>query len=83
LHQQLPVLLQRPGKQTVSEALRFLDNVKQARTNRPSEVAAHSFHHRRVDLPERIDPGALADAEDFCAELIRRLDANVGPELSG
>jgi hypothetical protein len=30
-----------------------------------------------------IDPASLADAEEFCAELIRRLDAGVGPELSG
>ncbi len=45
------------------------------------ELGLAPFHHRRLDLPETIDAGALADAEDFCSELIRRLDATLGPEL--
>jgi hypothetical protein len=47
------------------------------------ELGLAPLHHRRMDLPEMIDPASLADAEEFCAELIRRLDAGVGPELSG
>ena len=40
-------------------------------------------HHRRSDLPENVEPAALAAAEEFCVELIERLDARVGPELPG
>ena len=39
-------------------------------------------HHRRSDLPEHVEPAALAAAEEFCVELIERLDARVGPELA-
>jgi hypothetical protein len=39
------------------------------------------WHHRRSDLPEHVDPAALAAAEEFCVELAERLDARVGPEL--
>ena len=36
----------------------------------------------RLDyVPDRVDPEAIERAEGFCAELIRRLDAEVGPEL--
>jgi Zn-dependent M28 family amino/carboxypeptidase len=45
------------------------------------ELGLAPFHHRRLDLPETIDADALAATEDFCAELIRRLDATLGPEL--
>jgi hypothetical protein len=38
-------------------------------------------HHRRSDLPEHVERSALADAEEFCVELIERLDARVGAEL--
>ncbi len=39
-------------------------------------------HHRRSDLPEHVDPAALAAAEEFCVELAELLDARVGPELA-
>ena len=32
--------------------------------------------------PDRLDPEALARAEAFCAELIRRVDAELGPQIS-
>jgi hypothetical protein len=36
----------------------------------------------RLDyVADRVDPEAIERAEGFCAELIRRLDAEVGPEL--
>jgi hypothetical protein len=36
----------------------------------------------RLDyIPARVDNEAIARAEGFCAELIRRLDAEVGPDL--
>ena len=36
----------------------------------------------RLDyVPDRVDPEAIERAEAFCAELIRRVDAEVGPEL--
>ena len=38
-------------------------------------------HHRRSDLPEHVEPGALAAAEELCVELAEGLDATVGPEL--
>jgi hypothetical protein len=38
-------------------------------------------HHRPSDIPERIDPQALERAEGFCDELLRRLDAEIGPDL--
>jgi Peptidase family M28 len=38
-------------------------------------------HHRPTDTPERIDPQALERAEGFCHELLRRLDAEIGPDL--
>jgi Zn-dependent M28 family amino/carboxypeptidase len=38
-------------------------------------------HHRRSDLPEHVEPEAMAAAEDLCAEVAERLDATVGPEL--
>jgi Peptidase family M28 len=37
----------------------------------------------RLDyVPARVDPDSIARAEAFCAELIRRLDAEVGPDLA-
>jgi hypothetical protein len=37
----------------------------------------------RLDyVPERVDAEALDRAEGFCAELIRRLDAELGPDLA-
>jgi Iap family predicted aminopeptidase len=39
-------------------------------------------HHRPTDTPERLDPDALDRALAFCSELIERLDAEVGPDLS-
>jgi hypothetical protein len=37
----------------------------------------------RLDyVPERVDAEALERAEGFCAELIRRLDAELGPDLA-
>jgi hypothetical protein len=37
----------------------------------------------RLDyVPDRVDPEALERAEVFCAELIRRLDAELGPDLA-
>lgn len=37
----------------------------------------------RLDyVPERLDAEAIERAESFCAELIRRLDAEVGPDLA-
>jgi hypothetical protein len=37
----------------------------------------------RLDyVPARVDAGAIERAERFCAELIRRLDAEVGPDLA-
>ena len=38
-------------------------------------------HHRRSDLPEHVQRSSLAAAEEFCVELIERLDARVGAEL--
>ncbi len=38
-------------------------------------------HHRRSDLPEHVEPETLLAAEEFCVELVERLDARVGPEL--
>jgi hypothetical protein len=32
-------------------------------------------------VPARVDAEAIERAEGFCAELIRRLDAEVGPDL--
>jgi hypothetical protein len=38
----------------------------------------------RLDyVPARVDGEAVERAEGFCAELIRRLDAEVGPDLAG
>src|ERR671914_836793 len=38
----------------------------------------------RLDyVPARVDAEAIERAEGFCAELIRRLDAEVGPDLAG
>jgi hypothetical protein len=39
-------------------------------------------HHQSSDLPDRIDDEALERAYAFCAELIERVDATVGPDLS-
>jgi hypothetical protein len=39
------------------------------------------LHHRHGDLPEQIEPEALAAAEELCVELAEGLDATVGPEL--
>ncbi|HEY1276918.1 MAG TPA: M28 family peptidase [Thermoleophilaceae bacterium] len=39
-------------------------------------------HHRPTDTPDRIDPAALRRAEAFCDELLRRLDAEIGPDLA-
>jgi hypothetical protein len=37
----------------------------------------------RLDyVPDRVDEEAIERAEGFCAELIRRLDAEVGPDLA-
>jgi hypothetical protein len=38
-------------------------------------------HHRPGDVPARVEDRALEHAIGFCSELIRRLDADVGPEL--
>jgi peptidase M28-like protein len=50
---------------------------------RSAGLAAISIGCRgRLDyVPDRVDPEAIERAEGFCAELIRRLDAEVGPEL--
>ena len=45
------------------------------------ELGLAPRHHRRSDLPEHVQRSALADAEEFCVELIERLDARVGAEL--
>jgi Zn-dependent M28 family amino/carboxypeptidase len=45
------------------------------------ELGLAPRHHRRSDLPEHVDPAAIAAAEELCVELARRLDALVGPEL--
>jgi len=45
------------------------------------ELGLAARHHRRSDLPEYVEAEALAAAEEFCVELIERLDARVGPEL--
>ena len=34
-------------------------------------------------MPGRVDEDALKRAEAFCAELIERLDKEVGPDLAG
>src|SRR5918999_1112108 len=39
-------------------------------------------HHQATDLPDRIDDEAMERAYAFCAELIERVDATVGPDLS-
>jgi hypothetical protein len=39
-------------------------------------------HHQPTDLPDRIDDEALERAYAFCSELIERIDATVGPDLS-
>jgi hypothetical protein len=39
-------------------------------------------HHQSTDLPDRVDDEALERAYAFCAELIQRVDATVGPDLS-
>jgi hypothetical protein len=39
-------------------------------------------HHSPSDVPDRIDDEALERAYAFCGELIERLDATVGPDLS-
>jgi Peptidase family M28 len=39
-------------------------------------------HHQSSDVPDRIDDEALERAYAFCAELIERIDATVGPDLS-
>jgi hypothetical protein len=38
-------------------------------------------HHRVGDVPARVDDRALERAIGFCSELVRRLDADLGPEL--
>jgi hypothetical protein len=38
-------------------------------------------HHQSSDLPDRIDDEALERAYSFCAELIERVDATIGPDL--
>jgi hypothetical protein len=39
-------------------------------------------HHQLTDLPDRIDDEALERAYAFCSELIERVDAAIGPDLS-
>jgi Peptidase family M28 len=39
------------------------------------------LHHRRADLPEHVEPEALAAAEELCVELAEGLDATVGPDM--
>jgi peptidase M28-like protein len=39
-------------------------------------------HHWPTDTPERIDDDALDRAYEFCCELVERLDATVGPDLT-
>jgi hypothetical protein len=39
-------------------------------------------HHQRTDLPDRVDDEALERAYAFCSELIERVDATVGPDLT-
>jgi len=39
-------------------------------------------HHRLTDVAERLDPEALERSYAFVAELIERLDAELGPDLS-
>jgi hypothetical protein len=39
-------------------------------------------HHQPSDMPDRIDDEALERAFAFCSELIERVDATVGPDLS-
>jgi Zn-dependent M28 family amino/carboxypeptidase len=38
-------------------------------------------HHQPTDTVERIDPEALERAHGFCAQLIERIDASIGPDL--
>jgi hypothetical protein len=38
-------------------------------------------HHRVGDVPARVDDRALERAIGFCSELVRRVDADLGPEL--
>jgi hypothetical protein len=38
-------------------------------------------HHQPSDLPDRIDDEALERAYSFCAELIERIEATIGPDL--
>jgi hypothetical protein len=45
------------------------------------ESGRSARHHRRSDLPEHVEPEALAAAEELCVELAEGLDAAVGPEL--
>ena len=45
------------------------------------ELGLAPRHHRRSDLPEHVERRSLAAAEEFCVELIERLDARVGAEL--
>ena len=42
------------------------------------ELGLAPRHHRRSDLPEHVERRSLADAEEFCVELIERLDAERG-----
>ncbi len=39
-------------------------------------------HHQPSDIPENIEDDALERAYGFTAELIHRLDAEIGPDLS-
>jgi hypothetical protein len=45
------------------------------------ELGLAPRHHRRSDLPEHVEKAALAAAEAFVAELVARVDAELGPEL--
>lgn len=42
------------------------------------ELGLAPRHHRRSDLPDYLEPESLAAAEDFCAELLSRLDRRLG-----
>lgn len=38
-------------------------------------------HHQPTDTPDRVEPEALERGLDFCAELIERIDEDIGPRL--
>ena len=39
-------------------------------------------HHQESDTPDRVDPAALDRAFEFCSLLVRRIDADQGPQAA-